>query len=211
MTKLTYAIVFVSDMARSVAFYQDIIGFPLKHQSPGWSEFATEGCRLALRKSGARRAQSGKIDDITAGHCHPGFFVQDIDAFAAKMNQAGVAVVSPVKLRRFGADGYLARPRWFASVHIRGTVEADLNVSMRLFQFLGKSNGGSSHTKPRRILSASARKRISLAQKERWAKRAANDQAGKMKPKRTMSASARRKIAAAQRARWAKVSAKKAA
>jgi lactoylglutathione lyase len=89
-------------MARSVAFYQDIIGLPLKHRSPGWSEFATEGCRLALRKSGARRAQSGKIDDITAGHFHPGFFVQDIDAFAAKMNEAGVAVVSPVKLRRFG-------------------------------------------------------------------------------------------------------------
>ncbi len=76
---------------------------------------------------------------------------------------------------------------------------------------LGKLNGGSSHTKPRRTLSPSARKRISLAQKARWAKRAANDQAGKMKPKRTMSASARRKIAAAQRARWAKVRAEKAA
>jgi hypothetical protein len=78
---------------------------------------------------------------------------------------------------------------------------------------LGKFNSGSSYTKPRRTLSASARKRISLAQKARWAKRAANDQAGKMKPRRTMSAAARRKIAAAQRARWAKVKAqqKKAA
>ncbi len=76
---------------------------------------------------------------------------------------------------------------------------------------LGKSHDGNSYTKPRRALSASARKRISLAQKARWAKRAANDQAGKMKPKRTMSAKARRKIAAAQRARWAKVRAKKAA
>jgi hypothetical protein len=73
---------------------------------------------------------------------------------------------------------------------------------------LGKLNGGSSYTKPRRTLSASARRRISLAQKARWAKRAANEQAGKMKPKRTMSASARRKIAAAQRARWAKVKAR---
>ena len=72
---------------------------------------------------------------------------------------------------------------------------------------LGKLNGGRSYTKPRRTLSASARKRISLAQKARWAKK---DQAGKMRPKRTMSASARRKIAAAQRARWAKVRAKKA-
>lgn len=76
---------------------------------------------------------------------------------------------------------------------------------------LGKLHGRNSYTKPRRTLSASARKRMSLAQKARWAKRAANDQAGKMKPKRAMSASARRKIAAAQRARWAKVRAKKAA
>ncbi len=78
---------------------------------------------------------------------------------------------------------------------------------------LGKSHDGSSYTKPRRSLSASARKRISLAQKARWAKRAANDQASKTKLKRTMSASARRKIAAAQRTRWAKVKAqqKKAA
>ena len=76
---------------------------------------------------------------------------------------------------------------------------------------LGKSNGGSSFAKLGRTRSASARKRMSLAQKERWAKRAAHDQAGKVKPKRTMSASARRKIAAAQRARWAKFRGKKAA
>src|SRR5690242_19841535 len=69
---------------------------------------------------------------------------------------------------------------------------------------LGKLNGGSSYTKPRRTLSASARKRISLAQKARWAKTAASHQAANVKPKRTMSASARRKIAAFQRARWAK-------
>ncbi len=47
-------------------------------------------------------------------------------------------------------------------------------------------------------MSAAARRKISLAQKARWAKLKAP------KPKRTMSAAARRKIAAAQRARWAK-------
>jgi hypothetical protein len=72
---------------------------------------------------------------------------------------------------------------------------------------LGKLNGGS-YTRPGRTLSASARKRMSLAQKARWAKRAARKPVGKVKPKRTMSASARRKIAAAQRARWAKLRAK---
>ena len=59
---------------------------------------------------------------------------------------------------------------------------------------LGKLHGGSSHT-----LSAAGRKRISLAQKARWAKAKGHAP----KPKRTMSASARRKIAAAQRARFA--------
>jgi hypothetical protein len=74
---------------------------------------------------------------------------------------------------------------------------------------LGKVGGGTSYTEPRRSLSASGRRRISLAQKARWAKRAAKHQSGKVKPRRTMSASSRRKIAAAQRARWARVKAGK--
>jgi hypothetical protein len=74
---------------------------------------------------------------------------------------------------------------------------------------LGKLNGGSSYTKPSRRLSAAARRKMSLAQKARWAKRATNSQAGASRPKRTMSAAARRRIAAAQRARWAKVRAAK--
>ncbi len=54
------------------------------------------------------------------------------------------------------------------------------------------SNGAS------RTISAAGRRRISLAQKARWAKH-------KAKPKRTISAAGRRRIAAAQKARWAKV------
>ena len=49
---------------------------------------------------------------------------------------------------------------------------------------LGKLHGGSSYAEPRRTLSAAGRRKISLAQKARWAK--ARGQAPK--PKRTMSA-----------------------
>jgi len=56
----------------------------------------------------------------------------------------------------------------------------------------GSSNGSS------RTISAARRRRISLAQKARWAKH-------KAKPKPTISAAGRRRIAAAQRARWAKL------
>jgi hypothetical protein len=70
---------------------------------------------------------------------------------------------------------------------------------------LGKLGGGSNHTKPRGTMSAAGRRRISLAQRARWAK--ARGQAPK--PKRTISAAGRKRIAAAQRARWAKVRAAK--
>jgi len=52
-------------------------------------------------------------------------------------------------------------------------------------------------------MSAAARRKISLAQKARWAK--AKSRAPK--PKRTISAAGKKRIAAAQRARWAKVKA----
>jgi hypothetical protein len=68
---------------------------------------------------------------------------------------------------------------------------------------------------PKRTLSPAARKKISLAQKKRWAagRKEWKPAAGSAPAKRTMSASARKKIAAAQKLRWAKVRAgqKKAA
>ena len=70
---------------------------------------------------------------------------------------------------------------------------------------LGKLGGGTSHTKPGHTVSASARKRMSLAQKARWAK--AKSQAPK--PNRTISAAGRKRIAAAARARWKKFRAAK--
>ena len=84
---------------------------------------------------------------------------------------------------------------------------------------LGKLDGWSGDTTPRRTLSASARKKMSLAQKARWSKARSGSKPTAAKTpasahvKRTMSAAARGKIAAAQRARWAKLRAaqKKAA
>jgi hypothetical protein len=57
------------------------------------------------------------------------------------------------------------------------------------------SNGAS------RTMSAAGRRRISLAQKARWAKAKGHAP----KPKRTISTAGRKRIAAAQRARWAKL------
>lgn len=56
--------------------------------------------------------------------------------------------------------------------------------------------------RPRRTVSAAARRKMAAAQKARWA-RVKGPKAST--PVRTMSQSARKRIAAAQRARWAKV------
>ena len=78
-------------------------------------------------------------------------------------------------------------------------------------QLVGRNGTGglANAKKATRTLSMAARRKISLAQKARWAKTRRTTST----PVRTVSQSARKKIAAAQRARWAKsrVQQKKAA
>ena len=116
----------------------------------------------------------------------------------------------PDQLQSLAEGGFMANLKGLASIVSELRVERtnlvnELRHVDAALSVLGKLNGGSFYREPRRTLSASARKRISLAQKARWAKRNAKGHAVAKKPKRTMSAAARRKIAAAQRARWAKV------
>jgi hypothetical protein len=89
---------------------------------------------------------------------------------------------------------------------VRANLVNELRHVDAALSVLGKLKGGSSYTKPRRTLSASARKRMSLAQKVRWAKAKGH---AVPKPKRTISAAGKKRIAAAQRARWAKLKAAK--
>lgn len=92
MKKVDCAVVFVSDMKRAVAFYRDALGLPLKFESPGWSEFATEGTTLALHPAG----------HTPAGTCQPGFMVEDINEFHRQMQTRGVRCLQPPKAQDFG-------------------------------------------------------------------------------------------------------------
>jgi hypothetical protein len=106
--------------------------------------------------------------------------------------------------------GFMANLKGLASI-VRELRTGRTNLVDRLrhvdaaLSVLGKLSGGSSYTKRGHTVSASARKRMSLAQKARWAKAKGHAP----KPKRTISAAGRKRIAAAQRARWAKLKAAK--
>jgi lactoylglutathione lyase len=86
--RVSYAIVFVSDMQRSVAFYRDVVGFPLRFESPGWSELESGGATLALHAEEWSSATAP--GEERPGQCRPGFAVPDLDAFHQRMVEHGV-------------------------------------------------------------------------------------------------------------------------
>lgn len=84
--KLGYAIHFVADMDRAVAFYRDTVGLPLKFASPGWSEFATGATTLALHPAS---------DKNPAGTTHLGLHADDVAGVHRALTGAGVRFTRP--------------------------------------------------------------------------------------------------------------------
>ena len=94
MDQLGYVILFVRDLERSVAFYRDVIGLPFKLQGDGYVEFATQGARFGLydrNRLGELTGQGTEPPD------HPGgevvFLVEDVDAEAERLREAGVTIL----------------------------------------------------------------------------------------------------------------------
>lgn len=100
--RVNYAIVFVGDMKRSVSFYRDVIGLPLKFKSPGWTEFVSEGATLALHACEAPSTGKEDPEKVPAGRCRPGLSVPDLDEFHKRMVEHRVPCIQEPK-EMFGA------------------------------------------------------------------------------------------------------------
>jgi catechol 2,3-dioxygenase-like lactoylglutathione lyase family enzyme len=100
--RLNYAIVFVSDMKKAVSFYRDVFGLPLKFESPGWTEFATDGATLALHASEESSPKEQNPLKVPAGRCRPGLSVPNLSEFHNKMLKNNVPCIQePTEI--FGA------------------------------------------------------------------------------------------------------------
>lgn len=75
--KLKYVIEFVADMDRAVTFYRDVLGLPLKFESPGWSEFSTGETSLGLHPASEKNP---------AGSIELGFNVVNLGKFHQEMS-----------------------------------------------------------------------------------------------------------------------------
>src|SRR5437867_13435036 len=89
-TQLDYTMVVVSDMQRSVEFYRDKLGIPLKFQSPDWTEFQTGTTTLALHGGGVAPSGPPAGDPSKqAGSCSIGFNVDDVEKTYEELKTKG--------------------------------------------------------------------------------------------------------------------------
>ncbi|HEY4000174.1 MAG TPA: VOC family protein [Candidatus Xenobia bacterium] len=89
-----YTMVMVSDMAKSVAFYRDVIGLKLKMESPEWTEFDTGVNVLALHHTSGK-APAPHQGPPQAGTCSIGFSVEDLHHTVEALKKKGAHFVMP--------------------------------------------------------------------------------------------------------------------
>lgn len=92
--QIDYTMLMVSDMRRSIEFYRDQLGIPLKFESPDWTEFQTGATTLALHGGGLKREER-RDESKYAGTCSIGFNVTDLDKTVAELQAKGVTFVMP--------------------------------------------------------------------------------------------------------------------
>ena len=93
--KLKYIMEFVADMDRAVKFYRDVIGLPLRFESPEWSEFATGETSLALHLASEKNR---------AGTYDVGFTVKNLQESYEQMQAKGVKFLMAPTKQDFGGS-----------------------------------------------------------------------------------------------------------
>ncbi len=103
LTRLGAIILLVTDMKKSVDFYQDLIGLPLKQQSTEWTEFFDGGTILALHP--AKRKGKIKASTILVG-----FMVNELDNTVKRLKEKGVKFFKEPRQEPFGKHAIFEDP-----------------------------------------------------------------------------------------------------
>ena len=102
---LSHVIVYVSDMQRSIRFYRDQLGFPVKSESPEWTEFHTGTTTLALHHAQPGEQSRGGHGETRAGEAQFGIEVLDLDKFYEEKKAVGIQFVMAPTMRPSGVTG----------------------------------------------------------------------------------------------------------
>lgn len=104
--KVGAVILLVSDMERSIDFYQNILELELKNRSKDWTEFIKNGTVLALHPT--------KFKNLRKDGIYVGFRVGNLEKVCNKLKAKNVRFVQDIGKDEFGKhaviqdpDGYL--------------------------------------------------------------------------------------------------------
>jgi predicted enzyme related to lactoylglutathione lyase len=99
--RIWYVNVFVSDLARAVAFYRDELGLPLRFQDEkyGYASFANAGVGLGIARVDAGDPGSASL---LGRHTGVAFGVPDLDAAHRELEAKGVRFTMPPSVQPWG-------------------------------------------------------------------------------------------------------------
>lgn len=110
-------VLYVSDQARSAAFYRTVLGVEPFLDVPGMTEFrlGADGVLGLMPEAGARRLLGEAIGDPASAHaaprCEVYLVVDSPQAYLDRAVAAGARVLSPLRTRDWGHEaGYCADP-----------------------------------------------------------------------------------------------------
>ena len=93
MRRVDYVIQYVESLARSVAFYRDVVGLKVRIEGDGYIEFEMENTKFSLFE----RSKLPELINREGGNppCgEVGFLIADVDAEAERLRGLGVEILS---------------------------------------------------------------------------------------------------------------------
>jgi catechol 2,3-dioxygenase-like lactoylglutathione lyase family enzyme len=104
--KVGSVILLVSDMKRSIDFYKNTLGLPLKNSSNDWAEFFKDGTTLALHPLSKKlKAKAGSRIGMMVG-----FMVSDMNETYKNLTKKNVKFLKQPEMESFGSHAIILDP-----------------------------------------------------------------------------------------------------
>ena len=97
----------VRDLDKSIKFYNEIIGLPIRHQRRSWVDLGSKGALLSLHPASLTATHSGtSIENGVA----IGFIVGDVKSAVEELRSKGVKIYRDVVDREAGKNAIILDP-----------------------------------------------------------------------------------------------------
>ncbi len=105
--KVGNVILAVKDLDKSLAFYHELIGLPIKNQRRSWIDLGTSGALISLHPASLTAEHIGSSIDngITIG-----FLVGDLNSAVEELKSKGVKIFREISEREAGKNAIVLDP-----------------------------------------------------------------------------------------------------